>query len=438
MEELKQKTIVKENNHKNKKHIRRNNAKLYPIYKMFSWDLICFYSIEFLFYTITKGLTASQVLIISACYVLFKILMQIPAVAITDILGHRKSLIIGNSLLLVYMAILINSVNIYWIIFGCLIKSLGFDIKTISETNLLYDSVSTKGGEGLYSKLDSKGASWYYWLDGIICIATGYLFVINNYLPMIICMGFVIVSIILSAKFKDVYKKEVQKVKVSKILKEYSQDLKTSVKFIVKSSRMKSYIIFGSIFYGTITIIDLYRSDLIISKGMPEEQYSMMFAVLTILAGISVMLSKKVHKKFKNRTLTFISLSYILCCIVVGIIANTLSNSIAIPMIIILYVLMKMFTSIWYVLEYKYLKNFTTEEIRNKIMFTYELIGGVITSILAFIGSMVLEKFEVSQAFLLVSLAALIAIVLSLDYMRSRFGLKPKDYKKEDINFKIE
>lgn len=435
MEELKQKTIVKENKHTKQKHIRRNNAKLYPIYKMFSWDLLCFYSIEFLFYTITKGLTASQVLIVSACYVLFKILMQIPAVAITDILGHRKSLIIGNSLLLVYMAILINSVNIYWIIFGCFIKALGFDIKTISETNLLYDSVSTKGGEGLYSKLDSKGASWYYWLDGIICIQTGYLFVLNNYLPMIICMGFLVVSIVLSAKFKDVYKKDVQKVKVSKILKEYSQDLKTSVKFIIKSSRMKAYIIFGSIFYGIITVIDLYRSDLIISKGMPEEQYSMVFAVLTLLAGISVMLSKKVHKKFKNKTLTFISLSYIACCIVVGIIANKCSNLIAIPIILILYVLMKMFTSIWYVLEYKYLKNFTTEEMRNKIMFTYELIGGIITSIFAFVGSIILGNFGADKSFLLVSLAALIGIVLSLDYMRSRFGLKPKEYKKEDIDF---
>ena len=36
------------------KKIRRKNAKLYPVYKMFSWDLLCFYSIEFLFYTITK------------------------------------------------------------------------------------------------------------------------------------------------------------------------------------------------------------------------------------------------------------------------------------------------------------------------------------------------------------------------------------------------
>lgn len=38
--------------------IKRNNAKLYPIYKMFSWDLLFFYSIQFLFYTITKKVTA--------------------------------------------------------------------------------------------------------------------------------------------------------------------------------------------------------------------------------------------------------------------------------------------------------------------------------------------------------------------------------------------
>lgn len=41
-------------NNKELNKIRRKNAKLYPIYKMFSWDLLFFYSIEFLFYTITK------------------------------------------------------------------------------------------------------------------------------------------------------------------------------------------------------------------------------------------------------------------------------------------------------------------------------------------------------------------------------------------------
>lgn len=32
----------------NIRQIKRRNAKLYPIYKMFAWDLLFFYSIEFL------------------------------------------------------------------------------------------------------------------------------------------------------------------------------------------------------------------------------------------------------------------------------------------------------------------------------------------------------------------------------------------------------
>ena len=55
---------------------RRNNAILYPIYKMVSWDLLCFYSVEFLFYTITKGVTASQVLLITASYMLGKLFFK--------------------------------------------------------------------------------------------------------------------------------------------------------------------------------------------------------------------------------------------------------------------------------------------------------------------------------------------------------------------------
>ena len=435
MEETKQKK-TKINKHTKQKINRRNNAKLYPLYKMVSWDLLCFYSIEFLFYTITKGLTASQVLIITACLVLFKILMQTTAVTITDMLGHRKSLIIGNALMLTYIAGIMIAPNIGFIILACLARALGYDIKTIAETNLLYDSVSTKGGEGLYTLLDCKGAGYYYLLDGAICFVTGYLFVINNYLPMFICMGFIVLSTILAFKFKDIHEVEKKEnAKITKVLKEYRDDLKTSVKFIVKSNRMKSYILFGSVFYGIITIIDTYRCDLLVDKGMVPEQYSMVFAILTLLAGISVTLSRKVHKKFKNRTITFISLTYIICCTTVGIIGN-ISNTITIPIIIIMYTVMKMASSMWYVIEAKYLKNFTTKEIRNKITFTYELIGGIVTSIFAIIGSLLLNRFEVSQAFLLVSLVGIIGIVLSLDYMRTRFGLRPKDYKKEDIDFK--
>lgn len=429
---------MKSRNELNKK--RRKNAKLYPIYKMFSWDLLFFYSIEFLFYTITKKVTASEVLVINGIYLLCRIIMQIPAVAITDLLGKRKSIILGNIMLIIYMLILIIVPGAIGIIIANLIFSLGYNIKTIAESNLLYDSVSTRGGEGLYSKLDAKGGSLYYILDGVASLTAGYLFVMNNYLPMFVCLGFIIISTILSFKFEDIY--EVKKERnissgLIPTLKEYKQDLKTSFKFILKSKRMKAFILFQIVFYSLISIIDTYNGDLLTDIGIPEEQYSMIFAILNLIGGISLSLKKPIEKKFKNRTLAFISLMYIGACIVIGAISTMYADNFIIPVILVMYVIQRISTSIWYILESKYLKNFTNEDMRNKITFTYEFIGGIAASIFSILGGLLLEVASVQNAFLLVGLIALASMVVTLDYMRTRFGLKPEEYRKEDIELKV-
>ncbi len=425
------------NNRMELNKIRRKNAELYPIYKMFSWDLLFFYSIEFLFYTITKKVTPSEILIINGFYLLFRISMQIPAVAITDFLGRKKSIIIGNVLLIVYMLILILAPGMISIILADLVFSLGYDIKTIAESNLLYDSVSTRGGEGLYSKLDAKGGSWYYILDGIASLTAGYLFVINNYIPMIICLGFIVISTVLSFGFKDIYIVDMDKKKsnLSNTIKEYSIDLKSSFKFILKSKRMKAFILFQIVFYGLIEIIDTYSSDLLVNIGIPEEQFSIIFSILTLIGGISLSFKRPIEKRFKNRTLSFISLMYISACIVIGTISSIYQGTTIIPIVLIMLAVHRISTSIWYILKTKYLKNFTTEDMRNKITFTYEFIGGIAASIFSILGGLLLNVVTVENAYLIVGLASLAIMIIVLDYMRTRFGLKPEEYKKEDIEF---
>lgn len=418
--------------------IKRRNAKLYPIYKMFSWDLLFFYSIEFLFYTITKKVTASEILIINGFYLFFKIIMQIPAVAVVDFLGKRKSIILGNMLVVLYVLILLFFPGAISIIIADLIFSLGYDIKVIAEPNILYDSVSTRGGEGLYSKIDAKGGSWYYILDGIASLTAGYLFVINNYIPMLICLGFAVISTILSFGFKDVYEIEHDQSKnknIINVLSEYGKDLKQSFKFMMKSNRMKAFILFQIVFYSLIEIINTYRNDLLINIGMPEEQFSMIFAVLTLIGGISLSLKRNIEKKFKNRTLSFLSLTYIGACIIIGGISSLYQSKVIIPIILIMYALQKISTSIWYILETKYLKNFTKENTRNKITFTYEFIGGIAASIFSIIGGLLLNLVNIRVAFLIVGLVSLIIMLIVLKYMKTRFGLKPEEYKKEDIEF---
>ena len=413
--------------------IRRNNAELYPIYKMFSWDLLFFYSIEFLFLTITKKLTASEILIVHGFYLLFTIIMQIPAVIITDFLGKRKSIILGNIFYICYILTLILLPGLLSIILANLMFALGDCIKKIAETNLAYDSVSTHGGEGLYSKLDARGGSWYYILDGIASLTAGYLFVINNYLPMFICLGFIVISTILSFKFKDVYKTKYKKTNITNTLKEYSVDLKTSFKFILRSRRMKAFIVFQIAIFSLIEIVSTYSNDLLVTIGVPEEQFSIIFSVLTLIGGISLSLKKTIEKKFKNRTLAFLSLTYVFACIIIGAISSIYTGMSIIPIILVMLALHRICESVWYILEYKYLNNFTTEEMRNKIMFSYEFIGAIGASIFSILGGLLLDIISVENAYLIVGLAFLAIMIVVLDYMRTRIGLKPEEYKREDI-----
>lgn len=416
--------------------IRRRNAKLYPIYKMFSWDLLFYYSIEFLFFTITKKVSAADILIITGFYLFFKIVAQMPAVLITELIGKRKSIILGNMLLMLSIILLIVLPGLVSIILANMVSAVGLAIKVLAESNLLYDSVSTRGGEGLYSKLESKGGSWYYILDGIASLTAGYLFVINNYLPMFICLGFIVISTIISLGFKDVYEVKHDKKRgnsLNKMLKEYKCDLKTAFKFVLKSKRMRAFVLFQIAFYSIIYIFNIYHRDLLVNIGIPEEQFSIIFAVLTLIGGISLTLRKTLEKTFKNRTLSVISLSYIVACIIIGAITSLYTGYVIIPIILVLYVIQKICTSMWYILEFKYLKNFTHENMRVKITFAYEFIGASVVSIFSILGGLLLKRVNVQNSILIVGLVSFVCMIMVLGYMKTRFGLKPEEYKKEDI-----
>ncbi len=423
---------------KTRRQVRRSNAKLYPIYKMFSWDLLFFYAIEFLFYTITKKITAPQVLIVNASYLIFKIIMQIPAVTISEAIGKKRCMILGNIFVAIYIILIIFLPGLPGLIIATIFQALGYDMKTISESNLLYDSVATHGGEGLYSKLDAKGGSMYYIFDGITSLIAGYLFIINNYLPMVVCLASIVISIIIACHFEDVYQPKKRNISIKKQLKETKHDLGASFKYIFKSERMKALFMFMIVFYGFIKVIETYRSELLVSSGVSEENYAIIFAMLTFIAGLALTCKEKIEKTFKNRTLTFLSLTYIGACVIVGLVASTVpNNKIVVPIVILMYMAMKMCTSVWYILEYKYLKNFTNHKNREKITFTYEFVAAISGSILALIGSLILEKVKVQHAYLIVSTVALASMLMVLKYMKTRIGLKPEEYKKEDIEFEI-
>ena len=75
----------------------KSNIKLYPIYKMLSWDLLFYYSIIFIFLVQIKHISPADVLLGEAFYPFFKFILLMPMTAFIEKIGKKRSLIIANS-----------------------------------------------------------------------------------------------------------------------------------------------------------------------------------------------------------------------------------------------------------------------------------------------------------------------------------------------------
>lgn len=138
------KSVAKYKTRREEVKAKKQNAKIFPIYKMFSWDLLFFYSTQFLFFTNVKGLTPGEILKADAFYPLFIILMQLPATICADFLGRKKSLILGNVMMTIYILLIILLPGFIGIIIANIVFAFGYSIKGVQETNILYDSTATR------------------------------------------------------------------------------------------------------------------------------------------------------------------------------------------------------------------------------------------------------------------------------------------------------
>ena len=127
---------------------KKINVELYTRYKTFSWDLLFYYAIIFLFFTETKGINAADVLLAESFYPIFKIIFLIPATILIGSLGKRKSLMVGNSFIAAAIFTYIIGNSYIFIIIGELLSAIGFIIKGVCESNILYDSLEKNEKRG--------------------------------------------------------------------------------------------------------------------------------------------------------------------------------------------------------------------------------------------------------------------------------------------------
>lgn len=405
------------------------NVKLYKRYKMFAYDWVFFYAISVLFFSITKGFSTSEIVYLTAFYTLAYCIFQIPGNFIVKKLGLRKSIILGNILSTITILMYIFSKSFDTFIFAQFVNGFSFALKGLAESDMLCSSMKRLGKFDKFSKVEGASNAKYYFFDAIASIISGFLFTINEYLPVILCLVVTIIALVASFKFNDV-KLESDPEEKKSLVKSINNFIRT-----LSSSRLKSIYLVAFVFTGiTQVAIILYKS-VLIDVGLTAEYITMLVFFYVAFAGIGSKLEFFLEKLTKNRNLTFITITYITSLGIIGLLGLiNILNLFTLSTMIFLLSVMGFLQGAYKVALKKYTVSFTTSKIRTRITsigLMFEYAG---TTIISFAAAYLLDYISNSFACVVVCIIGLLVMLGIIKYMNGRLGLKPEEYEAKDIN----
>ena len=416
--------------------MRKRNMKLFPTYKKLAWDYLFFYTINFLFLTQVKNISPADVVLVDAFYSLFGIMAQIPATFIIEFLGRKNSIILANIVNCLYIVIIIFSANLFNLLVAEILSALAFAIKETVEPSLLNESIpKSKSKDKIFTKITEKGASGYYFLNAMSKIAAGYLYGINPYIPLFLSLSTLILVTIISLFFIEPVRK--QKIDFKQIsITNSIKEIESSFKFILKSERLKSLILYTAVIGGLLYALDTYKISLLEELNISSSTIGIIFAVLALVSSFATKKQEKFNKKYKNKSLSLIGFSITISCIIAGIFA-LFSNNIKyiIIGIIFAFIINDAVISIYYNLMERYLRNFANEKIDTKIYTANNLIKSISAAIIGFFASFLLDRMNTAYCMIVLGIIFTILLILTLSYMRKRVGLNPEEYSKEERKY---
>lgn len=407
------------------------NIKLFPFYKMISWDLLFYYAIIFLYLVQVKNLSAREVLLGDALYNVAIMLFIIPSGKIVDIIGKKNSVIIANISVAISIAIILMMSNFYHLIIAYAVMAFGYSIKAIAENIILYDSIQSSPKRGkIFSMIDGRASSYYYYIDAISSILTGFLYVMNPNIPLILCLITAVISTILACRFQHTSTNAKTKGDNKEKVK-----LREAFDYVKTSKRIQYLILFYAVFSGLLYVISSLRSSLFEDLNLNAQYFGILYAILQIISGTSARYQNKIQNKFKNETLAVLSIPLTLSCVFIGILGSLKPDNFIFSIIIMLFITQNIIKGPYRSLIVRYLNNFTNKAIRTKLA-TLESIAYYGVSILfSLTSSWLLGITTTANTLIVIGAITTFLVGTLLYFMKGRVGLQPEQYPVEDLKY---
>ena len=382
--------------------------KIYPIYYGLSSDLVFWIAINTLFLSTVKNLSAFQINSLTTISTILAIVLYFFASKIINKIGNITSVRLANLLLLLSSLLLTFSKSYFFLLLGQILYEFAFVFKAIDSVILIKNLKYLKKEEK-YLEIKNKGTTIYSLITMIISLISGFLFNINPYLPMFICVFICIINLILSMFIVEADIKEEPNMKIS-----------------VKISKLVVYIILiYSLLYGTVVIgqnnaklFMQYRLNEVINIEKTAIILSFIVFASRLVRLISNLTFMKIYNVLKNKIIILMEF-LLLVSYVLFVIGNFIRNGIiaALIMAIGFIIFLWLRDPIENLLTELLMKNTKVDE-REQTIIYFQFFRKLTTFLLSMIATLILLKFEMVYIYGLFTIIVFMYIPLIINFYK--------------------
>lgn len=374
--------------------LRKYNMRLYAVYTTVGFDLLFYYGIKVLYLSQVKHISDANIVFLSTIYALASIVSVVIATIVNNRTSNRKTLIVGDTFNVISVLMLIIGTDFSQMAIAEVLNAVAFAMKNISSGPMLEESIpKTDKKDKIFTFIDEKAYFKYCIISAISTVVAGYLYNVNPYIPMFLCLLFTIISLVIAVKFVEINK--TRKNRDANMIKAV-KDLKEGFIYTIKSKRIRALLLSVGFLWGVFSLFIIFQTTLLKNMNVTAQYIGIIAMFLELARGYGGRWANQYNETYKNRTLTNISMVVAVAFIIAGI-GSSLNIPFAMQLVVVImaFTVISILRGIYMVIYKKYVNNFSNVKILPTIYSMTNLYWNLSRIVITFIGSFVLTIVDI-------------------------------------------
>lgn len=273
---------------------RSRNVFLYRLYVIFNeplfWGPILTISLQRL-----AGMSLPEIYYMEAVVLCLCVALDAPSGAIADVIGRRRTIILGRIFLAGSIVCFALMTNALWAWIGNLLWAVGFTLQSGADTSLLYETLKEDGRESEYKTVQGQAVGTRFVLMAFTSLAVGFLAETDPRLPLYFCIPFVLVPLVAAFLWKEPILTE--RYSVGKQM----ECLRQGIAFAFKSVQVRWMLGFAALILSTSKVWFFTYNPYFELVGVPLAHFGFIFFLLNIVAFLSSYYADRIESRLGER-----------------------------------------------------------------------------------------------------------------------------------------